>query len=150
MQSFSGFSSRNLLTLPQLHHGRKIIRYRNISATKSYASGFGSSNTFRLPFFDIMPFGFCHIAKDLQHYIGKKFSQQIILGLLSIKQRHIQNNYINIFFFGNVPPFLLNLRVIAAQSVQGSNIHAITRLQALDQPFVSWSLKIFTAFLIYE
>ena len=69
--------------------------------------------------------------------------------LTSVKQRHIENDNIDIFFFGNDTPLLQYFIIISSQSVNALDIEAVARLYFSQHTLIVGTVEVLSGLFIH-
>ena len=111
----------DFLTLPCQIQDRKDVRFFTWRSAEADALCFSYRYALGLALTNECPFGFGHIAENLQDKVGYESAGQIPLLMPSIEQGHIDHNHIHTGVFGYKPPLLDDFLVITAQAINTLN-----------------------------
>lgn len=128
-RAFRGLRHGDISLFPEQKDFREIFWQWLRLWAKSYAISFGHGDPFSLPFADILPFVLSHKGKYLQDKVSNKGAEQIFV-VPRVEQGHIQDEDVNLFFFGKKAPLLLNLLVIAPEPINADNAELIAGFKA--------------------
>ena len=143
----TGFSCRHFSSLPLFVAMLVLVRAFFGLWSKANALLLCSGNALRLSLSNKISFRLRHIREQLKNNISDQRSGQIP-SLSGIQQRHVQHYDGCLFFFGDNPPLLNDLLIIASEPVNTLDYQNIIAFQLSDQFSVLWAIEVFTRLLV--
>ena len=138
---FGCFAECHFFVPPGLADFVEVFREGSGRTAETDASGFSGGDALSLALADVLALGLGYEGQDLKHQVGDEGAHEVCV-TAGVQKRHVDDANVYTQCFRKHAPLLLNLFLVAPQSVDAEDVEEVTPLQLSEHFLICRSVEI--------